>query len=103
MSAPIGKSARPLERGVKIALALGWLSLLCSAVFLYLSTDYLSLENEGDEGKLFLYITFARMAGIGAFVAGVVGIMNQCWNSGTILLVGSLALPFISLLFHGTI
>ncbi len=87
---------------VRWIIAGGWLSLVLSAVFLSVSTDYI-LSAESDEMSTLIYLSAARIFGIGGFLAGVVAIFNQRWTTGAILLIGSVVLPFVSLFVHGSI
>ena len=83
--------------------ALGVGCLCLSSVFLYLSFDDFLSDDPSVQTSVIINLTLARLAGIAAFIVGVVKIFNQEWTSGSLLLIGSLALPFISLLLHGTL
>ena len=50
-----------------------------------------------------IWLTIARVFGIGAFVVGVVAIINKNWTTGALLFIGSVSLPFVSLFVHGSI
>jgi hypothetical protein len=88
---------------IKLVISAGYLFLFLSGVFLYLSTADLLSEDSGSQTAVFVKLTLSRLFGISGFLIGVVAIFNQKWTAGSLLLIGSLALPFLALLVHGTI
>ena len=88
---PIGKIIRA-----------GWISLLISAILLSVSI-YTVKFNDGDVVTYALWLTFARIFGIGSFVIGVISIAAGKWNHGTLLILGSIGLPVLSLYIHQTL
>ena len=84
-------------------LKAGWLCLLLSGILLAVSI-YVSKFLEGDNITIYvLWLTFARIFGIGSFVIGVIGIAAGKWNQGTLLPAGSVVLPVVSLYIHQTL
>ncbi len=60
-------------------------------------------SSSGSEVTLVVWMMLARLAGIFAFGAGVLAMFNNRWNTGVILIIGSVVLPFLSLYYHGHI
>lgn len=78
------------------AILTGWSSVLLSAILLYLS-----VINDLSVGAY--YLVLARIFGISGFVCGAVSIFHHRWTHGSLLLILSLGLPFVAILFHGTV
>lgn len=87
----------------KVIYILGPLCLVLSSLFLFVSTHNYSSQSAGSEVYFVLWLTIARLWGIGAFLTGVFAIINSKWTIGTLLLLGSVGLPVISLLTYGRI
>lgn len=76
----------------------GWVCLALSSILLFLSVKILGGGAETAGG---LCLMCARIFGLGAFVAGGIAIFNRWWTHATLLLLGSIGLPMISLFWHG--
>lgn len=83
---------------IKTILIGGWVCLALSSSFFYIST-----RGYGGTTSAMGWLMVSRLAGIGAFLAGGIAIFNQRWTNGTLLFIGSIVLPFLSLFVHGTI
>ncbi|MEZ4753530.1 MAG: hypothetical protein R3A13_04365 [Bdellovibrionota bacterium] len=77
----------------------GWFSLLTSSILLGISI-YIVKITDGDIVTYVLWITFARIFGIGSFIIGVICIAAGRWNHGTLMILGSIGLPILSLYIH---
>ena len=75
----------------------GWGCAVLSAVFLALSFA------AGANMWMAIWLTIARIFGIGGFVIGLIAIFNRRWTVGCLLLLISVGLPFASLIYHGTL
>lgn len=92
------ESRRLFERAIRI----GWLCVAASAVFLYLSRPGEFADAHGQEIRRAIYLMAARLSGIGSFAIGSLAIYNRRWTTGLILLILSMALPFVAFHWHGT-
>ena len=81
----------------------GWLCLLLSSTCFYISTRSVGISTGSSMYLYAIWLTFARIFGIGGFIVGVVAIVNQRWLNGALLFIGSVALPFLSLFIHGSL
>lgn len=77
---------------------MGWICLCCSSSLLYASVQLSTKESLTLSALLMMA---ARIFGIGAFLAGAIALFNHWWVHGTMLFVGSVGLPMISLFFYG--
>jgi hypothetical protein len=76
----------------------GWGCLIISSLLLFISVQVLEGGTDAVSG---LCLMCARIFGLGAFVAGGVAIFNKWWMHATLLVLGSIGLPMISLFWHG--
>ena len=101
--APAAAAMHENPKLVSLGIVAGWCCLLGSSVLLFLSTRELFDPSAGGTSNLsIILLTAARLCGIGGFVAGLYAIFNQRWTAGVLLLLCSIALPFVSLFAHGT-
>jgi hypothetical protein len=88
------------QKFVKTVIIFGWLALLLSSTCVYISTQYM---DTGPTINYALWFFVARLFGIGAFIVGVFCLFNQRWNNATLLIAGSVGLPFVSFIIYGKI
>lgn len=88
---------------IKFIINLGYSFLVISAVCLYKSITAMNDLEHGSEIEYALWLIVARIFGIATFIIAAFSISHKKWTTGTILFIGSLGLPFISLLLHGKI
>lgn len=88
------------SKKVLLIIILGWVCLAMSSLCFYISTRNLDTSSEVSYA---LWLFTARLFGITAFGVGGFSLFNKRWTNGTLLLFGSVVLPFVSLLIHGTI
>lgn len=91
------------SRTINLIIYAGWACLLLSSTCFYISTRSIGIVEPGSEITYALWLIVARLFGIGAFIVAGVSIFNQRWTHGTLLFIGSVALPFLSLFMHGSI
>ncbi len=84
----------------KLILVSGWLALVVSSVFLYLSG--LDWGDDKYQTSSAIFLMLARIAGMGGFCVGVFAIFVHRWNTGVSLILLSLILPFLSFHLHGS-
>ena len=84
-------------------LAVGWAALFVSAADLAVSSRYVDSSTPRGQLLFALFLMAARIAGITGFAMGVVGLFHKRWTQGSLLLIFSLALPFLSILAYGTL
>lgn len=84
-------------------IIVGWLCLITSSTFFYISTRTISINDQDSEITFALLMMVARFFGLGAFTSATVCMFNKRWTNGTILFLGSIGLPFLSLIINGTI
>jgi len=85
---------------VEYLIITGWMCLLMSSACEYMSTTEMDSSSVMAQA---LWLFVARFFGFGSFVAGAFSLFNQFWTNGTLLLIGSVALPFVSLFFYGVL
>ncbi|MCB0318781.1 MAG: hypothetical protein KDD56_08485 [Bdellovibrionales bacterium] len=83
-------------------IKLGWAALVVSASLLVISI-YLVKFYHSDIVTYSIWLTFARIFGIISFFIGVFSIAVGKWNQGTLLILGSVLLPILSLYIHQSI
>lgn len=95
------ESRLALEQLIRRVLIGGWVCLMLSTLMLAISIFTASAEH-GSEVTQVVWLTLARTVGIASFCIGLIGIFNRHWCQGTFLIAGSIFLPGISLLYHGS-
>jgi hypothetical protein len=91
------------KKVINLIIYAGWTCLLLSSTCFYISTRSIGIDEPGSELTYALWLIVARLFGIGAFIVAGFSIFNQRWTHGTLLFIGSVALPFLSLFIHGSI
>lgn len=81
----------------------GSASLALSIVFLWLSGLAFSPLDNGSDWSFAILILLARTFGLGAFLTGAALLVLQSWTAGTLLIIGSIALPCIAFVAFGVI
>ncbi len=81
----------------------GCISLALSIFFLWLSGLSFSPLANGSDWSFAILILLARTFGIGAFLTGAALLVLQAWTAGTLLIIGSIALPCIAFVSFGVI
>ena len=71
---------------------------MLSSFLFYIGTQQMEY---GSAVTYALLLMVARIIGLGGFVAGAISMFNKRWAHGTLLLVGSICLPVISLFVRG--
>jgi hypothetical protein len=82
---------------------LGVGSLGLSTLFLWFSGLAYEPRNISASWSFASLMFIARIFGLGAFVCGVASLALQSWTVGTLLLIGSIALPGIAFVYFGAI
>lgn len=102
------EESRPAEPSraqvlVKRTILVGWVCVVLSALFLYLSKVVDS--DAGGFGNVMwsMFLMAARTCGISSFAIGGVALYNNRWTEGVLMLLLSVVLPVIAFVVHGTI
>ncbi len=87
---------------LKKAIVGGYACLAISSLCLYLSIHGFGGQDPSRTASA-LWMMSARTAGMGAFFIGALSLFNQRWVHGTLLFIGSVVLPMLSLYVRGFI
>ena len=88
---------------VRRTIRAGWVCVVLSALFLYLSKAVEPGQEGSSEVLWAVYLMMARMCGIASFAIGGIAIYNHRWTEGVMMLLLSVVLPVIAFFVHGTI
>ena len=88
------------ERLITAMVVFGWFCLISSTIAVTFLTAEIGNSESSDYST---YLIIARIFGMVSFVVGVVAMMHERWLSASLLLVGSIILPIVSLFVAGSI